>query len=214
MAVRFAICPECSRELPVAAFGISLVNSKHRRNRNCAQCRSAIAARRDARTAEKKRDHEEARRAERAAASHREQQLEQLRKKTRKAARAADGYVAAHASEHASLPYMARNAILAELGFASYADYLRSRLWISIRRRVLGGGKACQLCGERATQVHHSRYTIGNLRGTSTRYLFPVCGDCHAAAERHTNGRKRSLPEANAALRTLTPAEIRAYAKM
>lgn len=80
--------------------------------------------------------------------------------------------------------YAGRNAVLAQLGFRSYRDYLESALWKAIRLRALAKAKyRCKICGRHATQVHHTRYTIQELRGESIKHLRPLCADCHRRVE-------------------------------
>jgi|SRR6185295_14794952 len=80
--------------------------------------------------------------------------------------------------------YSDRNRMLLEMGFASYAAYLRSQLWASIRRRVyeIKGGW-CYLCGRQATELHHNRYHLADLEGRRLRYISPICRGCHHGIE-------------------------------
>ena len=73
-----------------------------------------------------------------------------------------------------------RGDMLKELGFDSYAEYLDSDLWRSIRERVFyEKGRRCTCCSKMASQVHHAEYTDENLAGDNLDELFPVCGECH-----------------------------------
>lgn len=109
--------------------------------------------------------------------------------------------------------YEKRGRLLRELGFDSYKTYLSSPLWHSIRAKVLVGGVKCYGCPGKANQVHHGRYTRENLSGTSLRYLYPICRDCHERIEfergkKKSNSRhlrKRSPEEATKQLRRLRP---------
>ncbi len=86
---------------------------------------------------------------------------------------------------------------LKTIGFSTYTIYLDSALWISIRLRVFRDkGRLCIKCREPATQIHHSRYDIETMRGTTLEHLHPVCQKCHGAAEIE-NGKKRGLKMAN-----------------
>lgn len=86
--------------------------------------------------------------------------------------------------------YEDRDRILAEMGYASYAAYLESDLWKSIRARVIGTrGMACRMCGKPATAVHHNQYSEANLTGKSLGHLFPICHSCHESVE-FVNGEK------------------------
>jgi hypothetical protein len=80
--------------------------------------------------------------------------------------------------------YADRNALLKELGYSSYAEYLKGELWQAIRAKVFAvKGTDCFLCGMRANQVHHNRYSKDALLGLSTKHLKPVCGVCHEDIE-------------------------------
>lgn len=93
--------------------------------------------------------------------------------------------------------YAIRDAILLELGFASYRAYLQSELWASIRERVLNrDGMRCQCCGKKASQVHHHRYTREVLLGEAIDDLRSICGGCHRSSEIGEYG-KVPLKEAN-----------------
>jgi hypothetical protein len=85
------------------------------------------------------------------------------------------------------------------MGFASYGDYLKSDLWLSIRRRVLAEQPRCYACKRKAWQVHHRRYDGATLRGEVLSGMVAVCKRCHSAAERR-RGRKVALGQANAVL--------------
>lgn len=87
---------------------------------------------------------------------------------------------------------------LEDLGYADYAAYLDSDLWHSIRSKFLpsGDGK-CPVCRDgKATQVHHTNYSLPVMKGERNDKLMPICRRCHAAAE-FKGGKKVSLNEAN-----------------
>jgi ribosomal protein L40E len=115
-----------------------------------------------------------------------------------------------HRPDWGSNVYAYRADNLRQLGFASYGAYTRSRLWRSIRARVLAGAPVCVRCQARpATQVHHRAYDPATLRGDCLDALSAVCRRCHWAAERpdwwgRTTGR---LHRANA---MLVPPAVRA----
>lgn len=93
--------------------------------------------------------------------------------------------------------YLARNAMLRDLGFGSYLDYLASDLWARIRRSFLPRNARCAICRVRsASQVHHFDYTPQNLAGIDQHLMAPVCGACHHQIEFHDDGSKRWLHEA------------------
>lgn len=99
--------------------------------------------------------------------------------------------------------YLERDQALATLGFVSYAAYLESGLWRSIRSRVLErDDRTCALCGKGAKQVHHLDYGLSTLQGRRLRHLVSICGPCHVAVE-YDGDRKRSFEEALAFFRQL-----------
>lgn len=86
-------------------------------------------------------------------------------------------------------PYVYRNDNLRALGFNSYRAYLRSDLWLAIKRRVLDRDEhRCVRCRWRKKlQVHHRAYDPATLRGDSIDALTTVCNRCHYKAERPTD---------------------------
>ena len=99
--------------------------------------------------------------------------------------------------------YQKRDAILREIGFSSYADYLRSPLWASIRKDVLERDHhLCRGCGHRAWQVHHREYSSGALDGSDISELEAICGPCHRKIEFRYK-RKNGLGRANAKLKKM-----------
>ena len=101
--------------------------------------------------------------------------------------------------------YRERNRIIRAMGFSDYADYLRSDLWASIRKRVLAVSSTCHVCRGVANQVHHRSYRKCDLNGTDTRRLFPICGPCHSRIEfRDSDGEKLNPSQATAKMRLIT----------
>jgi len=87
----------------------------------------------------------------------------------------------------------ARARTLYCLGFSSYREYLRSKLWRGIRQRVFAAkGRICVLCGCKAAQIHHRSYDRATLMGLLLTFLEPVCVKCHEEIEFTKTGRKRS----------------------
>lgn len=106
-----------------------------------------------------------------------------------------------------------RAAILADLGFASYAAYLRSELWHEIRERVLREAKRkCCCCGRPAWEVHHAAYTRENLIGSSLVGLYAVCGPCHRKIHIGRRGVQVSMLSAQARLDRLLRGRARKLA--
>ena len=101
------------------------------------------------------------------------------------------------------------------MGFASYPEYLKSSLWKKIRSRVIKeNNRTCVQCGKRATQVHHTNYSLACLDGHDDSGLLSTCRNCHQNAEFDGDGKKRTLSQANKHLRgkstqTTTPRKKR-----
>lgn len=84
-------------------------------------------------------------------------------------------------------PYATRSQVLATLGFLSYARYLVSPLWRSIRARVLDrDARTCIKCRQQAPKmhVHHTQYDVATMRGDTIQALLTACHRCHRRAER------------------------------
>ena len=82
-----------------------------------------------------------------------------------------------------------RHRCLAWLGFGNYESYLESKLWKSIRYRVMrNSGGICTYCKKPVQVVHHRRYTARGLQGTSDKWLVALCHECH---EKQHRGWKR-----------------------
>jgi len=100
------------------------------------------------------------------------------------------------------IDYEARGRHLLALGFATYADYLASPLWASIRQKVLDRDRGqCRLCPKPATQVHHARYDRETLEGTSLTFLGAVCAGCHRFVEFDAQGKKKTAAAVGQAFR-------------
>lgn len=66
-----------------------------------------------------------------------------------------------------------------------YRDYLKSDAWKRKRYVVLKRDNwRCVYCGERATQVHHTKYAKYNIGKEPIEWLVSVCKDCHEAIHR------------------------------
>lgn len=102
--------------------------------------------------------------------------------------------------------YSRRNRRIRELGLAqTYQEYLKSDIWLWIRRRVLDRDKRrCRLCDAKATEVHHTNYSRTTLIGQNLAALYAVCRKCHETVE-FADGRKLNMQEMRAAMRGLRP---------
>lgn len=59
-----------------------------------------------------------------------------------------------------------------------YADYLKTKHWWWLKRKLYQSGVTCMNCGKRATvQFHHISYD--NLWHEGWRDIVPICRDCH-----------------------------------
>jgi hypothetical protein len=102
---------------------------------------------------------------------------------------------------NAALNHEQRIHLLSLWGYTSYANYLRSDLWLGIRAKVLSGDRLCCCgCQRLADQVHHTKYTEANLSGHSLSNMVPILAECHQYIE-FCRGQKLSLKEANKRLR-------------
>lgn len=142
---------------------------------------------------------------------------DRLRKRERAKAReqvATENYSRHHERSNRWIAYKVRDTILAQMGFESYQQYLGSEKWAKIRARAIkkNHGRCCR-CGLQATQVHHSKYDRRTLSGQSLKHLWPVCRDCHEAAERSDSGQKESIFAANVELGALTKSQIRFWSR-
>lgn len=80
--------------------------------------------------------------------------------------------------------YQLRTHNIRLLGFKNYMDYLFSPLWRRIRWRALERDRRmCQVCKNRATQVHHDDYELNTMLGHSIDGLRSVCNRCHKRIE-------------------------------
>jgi hypothetical protein len=75
-------------------------------------------------------------------------------------------------------------------------EYLPSKLWKSIKRRVLKrDGKVCQLCTGTGSIVHHRSYDVEVLEGNADYLLVTLCEGCHELVHFDDSGRKRSTAD-------------------
>lgn len=77
-----------------------------------------------------------------------------------------------------------------DLGYRDYKHYLCSDQWKAIRDRVLEErGSQCSCCTKESVSVHHQFYSVSILRGECTRYLWPICDDCHVKVHHNRDGK-------------------------
>lgn len=92
--------------------------------------------------------------------------------------------------------YLKRSVALLKMGFNSYAAYMGSDLWASIRiaaYQVHGGN--CAICNNPAVAIHHLDYSLDTLMGLRMSSLIPICDECHKQVE-FDGERKRPVHEA------------------
>ncbi len=83
------------------------------------------------------------------------------------------------------------------MGYSSYAEYLNSDLWRSIRRRAFASkGTDCFLCKGKASEIHHTMYHRQVLEGKTLFPLIPLCRKCHVEVEFNEDGAKLRLRDA------------------
>jgi len=90
-----------------------------------------------------------------------------------------------------SATYERRNVVLGQMGYATYADYLLSELWIGIRARVMDRDHGvCRVCARKAVSVHHITYEQKVMRGEDLSQLIAICRGCHKRIEFDDDGAK------------------------
>ena len=61
-----------------------------------------------------------------------------------------------------------------------YRDYLKSNAWKRKRYVVLKrDNHICQVCGDKATQVHHLKYARHQIGKEPIDWLISICKPCH-----------------------------------
>jgi hypothetical protein len=110
---------------------------------------------------------------------------------------------------NAGISYEHRRENLYQLGFHTYRQYLRSKLYARVRRRAFAAhGPNCRICLRRATEIHHERYRTGDLNGKYVAALHPICRACHEWIQLDADGHVVSVSEANAAFERLRLAHL------
>jgi len=100
--------------------------------------------------------------------------------------------------------YRARDRKLKKLGFPSYAEYLASDLWKSIRARVFKrDGHKCRACGKPAANAHHYTYSRPGLAGLKIGTIWSLCRSCHKFIEFNQDGTKAHPREVKRRLKLL-----------
>lgn len=80
--------------------------------------------------------------------------------------------------------YKERDELLKQLGYGSYKEYLRSKLWQDIRSQVIVRDKhKCFICSGVGNEVHHTSYTAEVLCGEALGLLKCICRKCHESSE-------------------------------
>ena len=93
-------------------------------------------------------------------------------------------------------PFAWRRVVLSQMGYSSYAQYLKSDLWKGIRDRVLSRDRnACRYCSLSATQAHHRNYRTKTLNGANITYMLAICGACHKFISKTSSGKVASMEQ-------------------
>ena len=92
--------------------------------------------------------------------------------------------------------YVKRDEWLSSRGFESYADYLASPLWATIRGAKIAVDPKCEICDEKADHVHHLSYKPSVMMGKRRYWLVSVCKKCHHKIEFTKGGKKRTFSAA------------------
>jgi hypothetical protein len=91
----------------------------------------------------------------------------------------------------------------------AHADYLKTPLWKRIRKRILKrDNNICQLCGNRASVVHHRSYDNDVLLGTNDNHLISLCNECHEKIEFTNEGTHRTVEQKESLLQSLLGEKI------
>jgi hypothetical protein len=85
---------------------------------------------------------------------------------------------------------------LSLIGFATYAEYLKSAHWIAFRKIILKRDRKCRGCLGRPTSIHHVSYK--RLGSEQPEDAVALCHDCHEKI--HAIHRKYSIPLASFAV--------------
>lgn len=100
--------------------------------------------------------------------------------------------------------YADRNRTIRMLGFATYADYLKSAMWRRIAAEAYSThGRNCLLCRNASETLHHISYGMLVLMGLNLKPIVPLCNSCHYRVEFFRNGKKRKLVQAQTAFNKL-----------
>jgi 5-methylcytosine-specific restriction endonuclease McrA len=97
-----------------------------------------------------------------------------------------------------------QNMNFKRLGYNSYAEYLSSHLWQTIRQQALYRDNGlCRICHRPASCVHHFDYRLKTMKGENPHCLVSLCDDCHYRVE-FDGDKKRTLSQAQKMLALLT----------
>jgi len=82
------------------------------------------------------------------------------------------------------------------LGFDTYAEYLRSEYWTQAKQRYQDSKRlqTCLICDSENVQLHHRSYRM--LGKEPPRDLVPLCGPCHRECHRFEKITKINLSQA------------------
>ncbi len=86
-----------------------------------------------------------------------------------------------------------------------YEDYRKTKLWKSIKKRILERDqKQCGRCGGSAAVVHHISYDPPVMLGQDDSKLISLCNGCHSVVHFDKNGNVRGSEDQFSVLRDLS----------
>lgn len=90
-----------------------------------------------------------------------------------------------------------------------YEDYRKTKLWKTIKARVLVRDRhQCQRCKGKATVVHHISYDQEVMSGCNDEKLISLCDGCHEVVHFTSAGERRCADDQLAALSDLDLNEL------
>ena len=72
-----------------------------------------------------------------------------------------------------------------------YSDYIKSPGWNALRKRILSGRDACEMCGVKDCELHLHHLTYANFKHEEDEDLQVLCYDCHSKVHGRKVGFRR-----------------------
>jgi hypothetical protein len=73
-----------------------------------------------------------------------------------------------------------------------YTEYLKSKEWRELRKRILSTRNKCEMCGESDTELHLHHLTYENFKHEKDEDMQVLCYDCHSAIHGRKVGFQRN----------------------